>query len=49
MGQNGFIGAHCKLVITYVLVVKSFRDMCHIQIILYTSTEQLYPYVAVID
>ena len=29
MGQNGFIGAHFKPVITYVLVIQSFRDMCH--------------------
>ena len=29
MGQNGFIGAHFKLVITYVLVIQSFKDMCH--------------------
>ena len=27
MGQHGFIGAHFKLVITYVLVIQSFRDM----------------------
>ena len=31
MGQNGFIGAHFKFVITYVLVIQSFRDMCHTQ------------------
>ena len=31
MGQNGFIGAHFKCVITYVLVIQSFRDMCHTQ------------------
>ena len=29
MGQNGFIEAHFKLVITYVLVIQLFRDMCH--------------------
>ena len=27
MGQDGFIGVHFKLVITYVLVIQSFRDM----------------------
>ena len=31
MGQNGFIGAHFKLVITYILVIQSFRDMCQSQ------------------
>ena len=31
MGLNGFIGAHFKLVITYVLVIQSFRDMRHTQ------------------
>ena len=31
MGQNGFIEAHFKFVITYVLVIQSFRDMCHTQ------------------
>ena len=31
MGQNGFIAAHFKLVITYILVIQSFRDMCHTQ------------------
>ena len=44
MGQNGFIGAHFKLVVTYVLVIQSFRDMCHTQsiyIYLNTITAQL--------
>ena len=27
MGQDGFIRVHFKLVITYVLVIQSFRDM----------------------
>ena len=27
MGQDGFIGVHIKLVITYVVVIQSFRDM----------------------
>ena len=31
MEQNGFIGAHFKFVITYVLVIQSFRDMYHTQ------------------
>ena len=36
MGQDGFIGTHFKLAITYVLVIQSFRDLCHTQSI-YTS------------
>ena len=36
MGQDGFIGAHFKLTITYVLVIQSFKDLCHTQSI-YTS------------
>ena len=31
MEQNGFIGAHFKFVITYVLVIQSFRDMYYTQ------------------
>ena len=45
MGQNGFIGAHLKLVITYVLVIQSFRDMCHTKSI-YTSTLLLHNYAS---
>ena len=29
MGLDGFIAAHFKLAITYVLVIQSFRDLCH--------------------
>ena len=36
MGQDGFIGAHFKLAITYVFVIQSFRDLSHTQSI-YTS------------
>ena len=46
MGQNGFIRAHFKLVITYVLVIQSFRDICHTQSI-YTSTLLLHNYVSI--
>ena len=46
MGQNGFIGAHFKLVVTYVLVIQSFRDMCHTQNI-YTSTLLLHNYASI--
>ena len=45
MGQNGFIEAHFKLVITYVLVIQSFREMCHIQSV-YTSTILLHKYAS---
>ena len=47
MGQNGFIGAHFKLVITYVLVIQSFKDMCHTQSIC-TSTLVLHNYASTI-
>ena len=45
MGKNGFIGAHFKLVITSVLVIQSFRDMCHTQSI-YTSIILLHNYAS---
>ena len=45
MGQNGFIGAHFKFVITYVLVIQSFRYMCH-TLSIYTSTLLLHNYAS---
>ena len=42
MGQSDFIGAHFKLVITYVLVIQSFRDVSYTTYIyLNTITAQL--------
>ena len=45
MGQDGFIGAHFKLAITYVLVIQSFRDLCHTQSI-YTSILLMHNYAS---
>ena len=45
MGQDGFIEAHFKLAITYVLVIQSFRDLCHTQSI-YTSILLMHNYAS---
>ena len=45
MGQDGFIEAHFKLAITYVLVIQSFRDLCHTQSI-YTSIPLMHNYAS---
>ena len=45
MGQDGFIGAHCKLAMTYVLVIQSFRNLCHTQSI-YTSILLMHNYAS---
>ena len=45
MGQDGLIGAHFKLAITYVLVIQSFRDLCHTQSI-YTSILLMHNYAS---
>ena len=45
MRQDGFIAAHFKLAITYVLVIQSFRGLCHTQSI-YTSILLMHNYAS---